>query len=129
MNTIYPQQDPQQLFKKVLVGINEERIRQGKRRIALVCAGLAVAVYALVMAFGWMETDLAESGFMQIISLVFSDFGYIVADWRNFSIAMLESVPEVTVALFLSITCAVLFLLGRVGKVLEGVARRRMYTV
>ena len=117
------------LFENILERIDKERIRRVERRIVLICAGLAVSVGILIPVFERMRTALVDSGFMQLASLVFSDSGIVFSEWRNFSIAVLESLPILNIVAFLSVIFVVLNLLRFVAADWDKVVRRRGYSI
>ena len=120
---------PQGLFKNILKRIDEERIIRIKRRIALICAGLAVSVGILIPVFERMRTALVDSGFMQLALLTFSDSGIIFSEWRNFLIAVLESLPILDIVAFLAIILVVLNLLRFAAGDWDRIVRRRGYSI
>ena len=116
---------PDGLFEKILIRIDEERLMRAKRRIVLICAGLIASVGALVPAFYWLRASFADSGSTQLLSLAFSDSSVMLADWRDFSIALLESLPILDIIAFLGIMLVVLQLLAFVAKDWEKITKQK----
>ena len=117
------------LFENILERIDKERIRRVERRIVLICAGLAVSVGILIPVFEQMQAALVDSGFMQLASLVFSDSGIVFSEWRNFSIAVLESLPILNIVAFLAIIFVVVNLLRFIAGDWDRIIRRRGYSI
>jgi len=59
-------------------------------------AGLAPALKTL-------STDLAQSGFYEYFSLVFSDSGLILSVWKEFTFSLVESLPVLSIIFTLSL--------------------------
>jgi len=98
MNTNY-----ENLFQKIMSRIGEERRRLAvKRRIFVFSFGLAVSAAAFFPTLNIVKNELAESGFLNFVSLIFSDLGAVLANWQNFLFAILESFPVMSVAAFLA---------------------------
>ncbi len=102
---------PQGLFEKILARIYDERLLRAKRWLVLIVSGLIVGFGVVVAVFQSMEASFVDSGFAELISLMFSDFYIIAADWRNFGIAVLESLPTFDVIAFLGVTLSIMYLL------------------
>ncbi len=91
---------PEGLFNRVMNRIKKEKqILILKRRLMVFSVGLAASVAIFIPVFKWAQADLYESGFLQFFSLVFSDFGIVVAYWQNFAMSLLETVPAVSLAI------------------------------
>lgn len=52
-----------------------------------------VAVGALIPAWRELQAEVMQSGFVQFVSLLVSDFGLVATYWKEFSLSILESVP------------------------------------
>jgi hypothetical protein len=72
-----------------------------KRRIVIFSLGLIGSIVAFVPVLHLVKTGLAESGFMQYFSLLFSDTGLVAAYWQSFAFALLESLPVLSLAVLL----------------------------
>jgi len=92
------------LFDKIIARFKQERSLIIKRRLILFSVGLVSSVVAFIPAGRMVRTGLIESGFIQYFSLIFSDFGVVTTYWQNFSLTLLESIPVISLVLFLTIT-------------------------
>lgn len=104
-NSIEP---PIELLDNVLCRIKKKELCLVAWRGALfLCIMIATAIF-LTPAFKMLTEDINQSGFFYFVSLLFSDFSVIASYWKNFTLALLESVPAVSLALFFAVL--VLFL-------------------
>lgn len=92
------------LFDKIIQRIRrEQRLLVIKRRLVLFSVGTLGSVVAFIPVFRLVQSGLAESGFMEFFSLIFSDLGLVTAHWQNFVLALLESLPVMSVVMFLAV--------------------------
>ncbi|HUC31258.1 MAG TPA: hypothetical protein VMR99_01045 [Candidatus Paceibacterota bacterium] len=101
-STLKAPEPPAGLTEKILLRINrhEQRILGVKIAVSAcvfgVSVGVALAGYINLMA------SLSQSGFFQIASLMFSDFSSMAANFPDFALSMMESLPVFTTALLLA---------------------------
>lgn len=84
---------PAGLFEKIMNRIHKERRQRARCRFFIFSASLVMSLAAMVSAFATAKTAFAESGFLRFFSLLFSDFGVVASDWRNFGAVILETLP------------------------------------
>lgn len=95
---------PEDLFARILLRIRrEQHFRALKWRFGFFALMLVGTATAAIPAFRSAQSSFAESGSMQFLSLLFSDFGTVAAYWQNFSLALLESLPVMSVAILLAV--------------------------
>ncbi len=95
---------PEYLFGKIINRIKRERqLLNLRKRLMVFSAGAIGSVIAFIPAFSTVRTDLAGSGIIHFISLVFSDFAMTIALWKDFAFSILESLPVISIAVFLAI--------------------------
>lgn len=91
------------LFDKVIGRIQQfqrdKRVKAVKRRIFVFSALSLISLIAFVPAFSTMKLNMTESGFLNFISLLFSDFKVVMSYWQNFTMSLLESLPVVNLVL------------------------------
>lgn len=92
---------PAGLLAKVMERIKLEQEKRIRRRLWLFSASSALSLIALVLTFQMAKAEFSESGFLNFFSLLFSDFGVIISYWRNFLASLLESLPVISLMLFL----------------------------
>jgi hypothetical protein len=94
----------EELFLRIMNRIHkEQRLLVIKRRIAVFSVILVGCVIAILPAFNMLKTAFTESGFMQFLSLLFSDFEVMVAYWQQFLPSLLESFPVLNLMAFLTV--------------------------
>lgn len=103
-----PPEPPDDLFDKIARRIREEERRTFKRRLTIFSIALALSAAAFIPAFRAVETELAESGFVEFSSLLFSDSGAVLAYWQSFVFALLESLPTTGLIALLAAVFALL---------------------
>jgi len=92
------------LFEKITQRIRkEQRLLIIKRRLALFSIGVVGSAAAFIPVFRMVQSGFTESGFTEFFSLIFSDLGPVTAHWQNFVLALLESLPVMSIAAFLGI--------------------------
>jgi len=95
---------PPALLGKVMLHLErEKKLVIIKRKVALFSAGLIFSVLALIPAFKMVWDGVASSGFTQFLSLLFTDSGVVMAYWQSFGLTLLESLPVLSIIIFLAI--------------------------
>lgn len=93
---------PKGLLEKVLKRIHREERILVLRKIIIFSAMLAISISGFVPSLKIFLSDLSQSGFISFLSLAFSDFSAITAYWQNFLMILLETLPAISLALFLA---------------------------
>ena len=101
-----------------LYGAVMERIAYAKRRQARIRSGVfgALAIVsgaALVPAFQYTAEQFYASGFYDYFTLVFSDRGFVLTYWRQFSLSLIESLPSLALLLVLPIVGLLVYSIRR----------------
>lgn len=95
---------PEDLLNKIMKRIRQEqRPRALKWRFAFFVAMLFGSVIAAIPSFQSARSVLAASGFVQFLSLLFSDTGTVMMYWDSFAAALLESLPIMSITILLAI--------------------------
>ncbi len=98
-----------QLLKKIMQRIEHERRLQIMRWKAVLFGFLAAfSAAALAPALGFLKAELAGSGFAQFLSLAVLDTKTVLASWQSFGLALLESLPTVSILGLLAVTFVLL---------------------
>lgn len=96
---------PDQLKKNVLGRIDSSLSLMGLRlRFVLSSLGLGVSLVAGFFTYQKILFSLNESGVIEYLKLVITDFDSLVIYWKEFVLAVLESIPVIEIVSF----CAVL---------------------
>ncbi len=94
---------PEELFGKIMHRISkEQRLLRAKRRIIIFSIGLFGSLLAFIPTFHMLRTGIIESGFIEFFSLLFSDSWVVMTYWQNFILTLLESIPSLSIAAFLT---------------------------
>lgn len=94
---------PTGLLEKILKSIHAQERLLALRRVALFSVFFIGSIIGLFPTFNMLLSDFNQSGFLQFFSLVFSDFSTIVTYWKSFIIILLETLPAISLALFLTV--------------------------
>jgi uncharacterized membrane protein len=91
-------------FKPELQAKIMEEIRRHEQRILVLKtsafgASLILSFGLLVVAYLNLATAAVQSGFLEFVSLFFSDFSVAVANFQDFAFSLLESFPVFSTAL------------------------------
>lgn len=93
---------PKDLMHKILLRI-EVAERRALRQKAIVFGTSSVALFGVVVTlFTYISQMLSEAGFYQYLALAFSDGSAFGMYWKEFTLALLDTVPVVSVILALT---------------------------
>lgn len=107
------------LANKIMLSIHRRERVFAVRRSIVFSVGIIGSLVALIPAFGMMQSDIAQSGIMQFISLLFSDPAVVAGIGNDFIFSVLEALPIISVAAFLT---ASLMLLGSLRSFARNIA-------
>ena len=94
---------PKGLLEKILQRIHKEERILVFRRIVVFLGILLLSLAGFVPSLAMLMSDLNKSGFMNFFSLIFSDFSSVAVYWKSFGMILLETLPAVSLALFLAV--------------------------
>ena len=92
---------PLGLLEKILKRIHKEERFLVLRRTIIFSITLVLSLLGIVPSFGMLLSDFTKSGFFNFFFLMFSDFPTIATYWQSFTMILLETLPAVSLALFL----------------------------
>lgn len=96
-----PTEPPVGLFERVMRAIDREyELRRG-RKLLWEFAALSV-IFLIGMPFSWniLVSQTESSGITYFLFTAFSDLSVFAILWKNFSLAILESLPVAGIAIF-----------------------------
>ncbi len=94
---------PEYLFDKIINRIKkEQQFLNLRKRLIFFSAGTIGSIIAFIPTFSAVRADLAESGIIHFVSLMFSDFAMTIALWKDFAFSILESLPVISIAVLLA---------------------------
>lgn len=94
---------PKRLYGNILARIEIEQTRKAKIRFVLMGTTAICSLLALVPAVQYTAKEFSQSGFLQYLSLIFSDSATIMAYWKEFTFSLAESLPAFGITMILSI--------------------------
>lgn len=93
---------PEGFLNKIMGQVQWEKHRRIlKWRFVFFAIILVASAASAIPAYQSAQASLAESGFMDFASLAFSDTRTILPYWESFTSALIESLPIMSIALFL----------------------------
>ena len=96
-----PAEPPAGLFDRIILAIKrEQELRRTKR---LLFSFLFLSVVSLIATpFSWtmLVSQVKSSGIIYFISTAVSDFGTFLAFWKDFGLAIAESLPVAGITVF-----------------------------
>jgi ABC-type spermidine/putrescine transport system permease subunit I len=69
----------------------------------LFSATFVVSLIGLFPSYNMLLSDFNQSGFLQFFSLTFSDFSIVATYWKSFTMTLLQTLPALSLALFLAV--------------------------
>jgi len=94
---------PSGLLEKIITRIHREERILVLRRTIIFSTTLVLSLIGLIPASKILLTDFSQSGFINFSSLLFSDFAVITEHWQSFVMILLETLPALSLALFLAV--------------------------
>lgn len=94
---------PRELLGKILKRIHKEQRILVLRKIIIFSITLSLSLLAFIPSFKILLSDLNQSGFGNFFSLIFSDFSAVTTYWQSFVMILLETLPALSLALFLAV--------------------------
>ena len=80
-----------------------------KRRLIIESFGLVMSFFVFIPLTIKLLADIAASGLTQFLSLLSSDFGFIMANIGDYLLTLLESTPVLSLSLALAALLALVF--------------------
>jgi hypothetical protein len=112
-----------ELLEKILKRIHHEERILVLRRVILFSITLIASAVGFIPAFKMLSADLAQSGFFNFFSLIFSDFSAVASYWKNFTLILLETLPAIAIVLFLALVLVFLQSLRLLAKNIKIIRR------
>jgi len=96
-----PKEPPVGLFDSIIFAIKrEQELRHTKRLLFGFLSLLLISLIATPLSGAMFVTQIENSGILYFISTAASDFGVFLALWRDFGLAILESLPIIGIMAF-----------------------------
>jgi hypothetical protein len=109
---IKPKEPSAGLFDEIILAIKKEQELQHTKRLLFgFLFLLIISIISTPFSFTFLINQIKSSGIHYFISSAFSNFSVFITYWKEFSLAILESIPIVAVAVFILDIALVLFTL------------------
>lgn len=100
-DNIQLKEPPRGLFDRIILAIKKEReLRKTKRLLFGFLFLLFVSSIAIPISWTMLINQIENSGISYFISTAFDDFGTFILLWKDFGLAILESLPLTGMAVF-----------------------------
>ena len=96
------------LFEKIINRIHKEERVLVLRRIIIFSTTLVISLIGFFPALSLLMSGLNQSGFLNFFSLMFSDSSTIMTYWQSFAMVLLQTLPALSLALFLAVLLTLL---------------------
>jgi hypothetical protein len=83
-------------------------VRRARVSIALALTAGSASILGIVLSIQYAVSSLAQSGFFQYASLIFSDADILTAYWQGFAFSLIETVPLLAITFMLAAFAAFL---------------------
>jgi len=111
-DNLTPAEPPPGLFDRIIIAIKKEQELQHTKRLLFgFLFLLVISIISTSFSFILLMNQIKSSGIHYFISSAFSNFSVFITFWKEFSLAILESIPIVAVAIFILDMALVLFTL------------------
>jgi hypothetical protein len=101
MGKIQQIEPPPGLFDQIILAIKrEEELRKTKKLLFGFLSLLVLSFIATPLSLTMLVSQLKSSGIFYFISTAISDFGTFFALWKDFGLAILESLPITEIITF-----------------------------
>lgn len=95
---------PADLFNKVMLHLDKERKLQAlRKRLILVATSFLPLLAIAVPVWRNFQLDIIQSGFGEYMSLMLYDFRIVLANWQDFGLSLLESLPVISTVAMLTL--------------------------
>ncbi len=92
---------PTGIFDRILLAIKrEQELNNAKRLVFGFLALLVISLTTLPFSWSFLSGQIKESGVFQFINVGLSDVRLLFASWQEFILAIAESLPIVSIAIF-----------------------------
>ncbi|MDD2678164.1 MAG: hypothetical protein WC042_00605 [Candidatus Paceibacterota bacterium] len=99
--SLFPE-PPEDLLAKIMKRIKEKQRKLALEKVLIVFSlGTVASTGGFIYALKAIRINFYESGFLHFLSLAFSDSEIVLLYWENFVLSLLESLPVMSLILFL----------------------------
>lgn len=116
---------PEGLAQAILIRIDRRERRVLIVKLVASACAFGASLFLIIIGFSYFRTSIADTGFLQFSSLLFSDFSLIASNLPDFALSMVESFPAFSAAVMLGGAGLALWSLAAVFDEISAVERRR----
>jgi len=91
---------PEGIRGAVFARISREEVRLARIKIAFFAPLMLASAVGAGLSLYFIANQVVASGFLQYLSILFSDSGAVFAYWREFSMTLVEHAPLLGLVLF-----------------------------
>ena len=96
-----PKEPPVGLFDRIILAIKrEEELRHSKRLLFGFLSLLLISLVATPFSGAMLASQMKSSGIFYFSSIAINDLGIFFALWQDFGLAVLESLPFISIIAF-----------------------------
>lgn len=100
---IDPPEPPAGLFDRIILAIKREQELRNTKRLAFgFMALLLISLSSAPFSWSFFSGQMAESGVLQFMSIAINDLGTFLALWPDSIMAIAESLPVMSITLFIT---------------------------
>lgn len=99
-NATPPEPSPH-LLGAILESIAARKRRAAQKRLVFWVALFAISAIGCIPALLFLKNESSASGFLQSLSLLFSDPMVVLLDWQEFTLSLLELLPVTALGVIL----------------------------
>lgn len=107
---------PKNVLERSLLNVHKYQKHQARVRFFALGSLSLASLGAMVPAFSYMLQSFTQSGFYEYASLITSDSKLIGTYWHELTFSLIESLPIVGLALFISISISLIWSLSKATK-------------
>jgi hypothetical protein len=119
---------PKDLLEKIFKRIHKEERILVLKRTFIFSSTLVISLLAFTPTLKILLSDFSQTGFINFLSLAFSDFAIVISHWQSFAIVLLETLPVISLALFLAVVLTFLQSLKSLTKNIKIIKNHHLIT-
>ena len=112
MNNVIQKGPSDELCSRIIIAIRrEEELKRSRRKAISFLLCFAVSAIMAPISFSMLPAELERTGFIYYASTAVSDLGVFMVLWKDFSLAIIESLPLLVLAICAASIVTILYTL------------------
>lgn len=103
MKTNFYIEPPTGLLEKCIKRIHKEERILVIKKLSMFSLMFLASLAGFLPSLKMLLSDFASSGFLNFFSLIFSDFSSVAKYWQSFMMLLLQTLPAISLAVFLAV--------------------------